>query len=230
MVAARADAVVAAAQAPGGGCHDDGCARVVLTGGGAGIAVLKAWASLDSAVDWSRVHVFFGDERAVDVNDPESNEGQARTALLHHRGVPEEHIHGWSMGELDLDHATSRYAELLERFAPRGFDLHLLGLGPEGHVNSIFPHSCGASPRAPRVIAVTDSPKPPARRGSLSLPGVRLSDRVWLLASGAQKAEAAAAVAEDRPISQWPAAGARGRIETVLVVDQAAGAQIDQPG
>ena len=99
----------------------DGYARIVLTGGGAGIGTLRdilalhqsALAQSDSfptpVVDWNRVHVFFGDERNVAVNDPESNEGQAREALLDHVGIPEDNIHGWRFGELSLEDGVTAY-------------------------------------------------------------------------------------------------------------------------
>ncbi|WP_304348363.1 6-phosphogluconolactonase [Corynebacterium frankenforstense] len=239
--AARFIEVVAAVQAPGGGRHGDGVARVVLTGGGAGTGMLAKLAEFDAAadaqtetfpalrVDWSRVEVFFGDERDVPVTDPESNEGQARAALLEAVGVPEANIHGWRLGAgragdngLELETAVERYATVLEEFAPRGFDLHLLGMGGEGHVNSVFPHTPGTRADAPEVLAVTDSPKPPARRGTITLNGVARAERVWLLVAGAGKAEAAAHVASGSSPADWPAAGARGAAETLLFLDDAA--------
>lgn len=236
QAARRADAVVADTQQSGRGRHGDGFARVVLTGGSAGIAVLEHWAELYvrqsddpstavGRVDWSRVHVFFGDERNVPVAHPESNEGQARQAFLTEVGVPENHIHGWNLGERPLAEAVADYADTLESVAPHGFDLHFLGVGPEGHVNSIFPHTAGIDTPT-SVLAVTDSPKSPAERATLTLTGTNTSERVWLFAAGAQKAEAAAAVARDVAAHDWPAAGARGKGETLLFVDDAAAASL----
>ncbi|MBI9000515.1 6-phosphogluconolactonase [Corynebacterium sp. CCM 9185] len=231
--ATRMTQTIAAVQA-GGGRHGDGVARVVLTGGGAGIGLLEKLAEFDATartmsddfpvvhIDWSRVHVFFGDERNVDVTHPESNEGQARAVLLDHVDIDEANIHGYGLGERTLHSAVDDVARDLRAFAPRGFDLHLLGMGEEGHINSIFPHTPAALEEENFVAAVTDSPKPPAERVTLTLPAVRSADRVWLLVAGAGKAEAARAVIDGAAAEDWPAAGARGRSETVLFLDDAA--------
>lgn len=218
-----------------GGRHGDGLVRVVLTGGGAGIGLLEELARLDAAagaqsetfptlrVDWSRVHIFFGDERNVPVSHPDSNEGQARAALLDHISIPAENIHGYGLGEKDLDEAAAEYEEKLRRLVPRGFDLHLLGMGGEGHINSIFPHTPEVREQEKLVMAVKNSPKPPAERVTLTMPAINSSGRVWLLVAGAEKATAAAAVMRRAEAVDWPAAGVRGTEETVLfLADDAA--------
>lgn len=229
------DAIVAA-QNPGGGVHGDGVARVVLTGGGAGIGLLRQLADLDYAaqrqgeqfpalsVDWSRVHVFFGDERNVPVDHPDSNEGQAREALLNHVGIPEANIHGYGLGALSMEEAARAYAETLSEHAPHGFDIHLLGMGGEGHINSLFPHSAATAEAERLVTVVNDSPKPPAERLTLTLPAIRRAKRVWLLVSGAEKAEAAKHVADGSPAVDWPASGAQGAEETLLFLAEDAAA------
>ncbi|MGP6173126.1 6-phosphogluconolactonase [Corynebacterium sp. A21] len=216
--------------------HGDGLVRVVLTGGGAGIGLLQELTRLDAAaeaqsetfptfrVDWSRVHVFFGDERNVPASHPDSNEGQARAALLDHVNIPAENIHSYGLGEKDLDDAALEYEQLLQRYAPNGFDLHLLGMGGEGHINSLFPHTDAVREQEKLVMAVKDSPKPPAERVTLTLPAINTSGRVWLLVAGAEKAEAAAAVLRSAESVDWPAAGVAGSVETVLfLTDDAAG-------
>lgn len=236
------DLVVSAQRGEGVGGADgpDGFARIVLTGGGAGIGVLRELAVLDhaaretrdsfpvDAIDWGRVHVFFGDERYVAADDPERNEGQSDAALLDHVGIPADHVHRYAVpvhgedpaGE-GLDRAAGIYARTLDEFAPAGFDLHLLGMGPEGHVNSLFPHTTELTTVA-TVVAVRNCPKPPPERVSLTLAAVRTARQVWLLVSGATKREAAGhAVSGDDP-AQWPAAGARGSRGTVVHVDAAA--------
>lgn len=204
------------------GLHRDGVARLVLTGGTAGIALLHRLAEDDLAerIDWSRVHVFFGDERNVAVTHPDSNEGQARQALLNHVGIPPGNIHGYGLDGGDMERAAAEYTEAINAFAPNGFDLHLLGMGGEGHINSLFPDTDAVREDAALVVTVTDSPKPPAERASLTLPAVRRAERVWLLVSGAEKAEAAAAVVAGEDPVDWPAAGARGAKETVLYVTE----------
>ncbi|KXU18150.1 6-phosphogluconolactonase [Corynebacterium sp. HMSC06D04] len=232
--------VVTSVQAPGGGLHNDGVARVVLTGGGAGIGTLRELARLDAAakqqsedypalaIDWTRVHVFFGDERNVPVSDPDSNEGQARAALLHAAGVPEEHIHGLDLGAIAMEHAAKAYAGEISEFAPNGFDLHLLGMGGEGHINSMFPHSEAVMEQEDLVVAVPDSPKPPAERVTLTLPAVNRSERVWFLVSGEEKAEAASHIVAGSPAIEWPAAGAHGTSETILFLSDDAATVIEE--
>lgn len=202
--------VIAAAQKRG-----DGFARVVFTGGGAGIGTLVELRKLP--VDWSRVHVFFGDERNVPVSHPDSNEGQARAALLDHVDIPEENIHGWGLGERSLELAAHDYENIVTTYAPDGFTLHLVGMGHEGHINSLFPYSPAVREQHRLAVAVTDSPKPPAERGTLTLPAVNSSEQVWLLVSGEEKTEAARRVIGGlSDPEEWPAVGARGRILTQM--------------
>ena len=207
---------------PAGGLHGDGVARLVLTGGTAGIALLRRLAEpeLSEQIDWSRVHVFFGDERNVAPTHPDSNEGQAREALLDRVGIPARHIHGYGLDGGPMDEAVARYAETLNAVAPRGFDLHLLGMGGEGHINSLFPHTDAVRERDLIVVAVSDSPKPPAERATLTLPAVARAECVWFLVSGQEKSEAAAALATGADPEEWPAAGAKGTAETVLYVTE----------
>ena len=206
-----------------GGKHGDGCAGVVLTGGGAGIGMLRLL--VDADINWELVHVFFGDERNVAVTHPDSNEGQAREALLDHVNIPEANIHGYGLGNgVVLADAVDAYRLVVQDFAPEGFDVHLLGMGGEGHVNSLFPHSAATREESALVMAVTDSPKPPAERATLTFPAIARADRVWLLVAGAEKAEAAAQVVAGADRDEWPAAGARGIVDTVLfLADDAAG-------
>lgn len=221
-----------------GGAHGpDGFARIVLTGGGAGIGVLNELAALDHAarvaaenfpvvaVDWNRVHVFFGDERYVPADHPERNEGQADAALLDHVGIPPEHVHRYPVPTAGedragggLDSAAAAYARTIREFAPVGFDLHLLGMGPEGHVNSLFPRTPELTAQAD-VVAVRDCPKAPPERISLTLRAVHTAREVWLLVCGSAKREAAGHAVSGKDPAQWPAAGARGSVRTVVHVD-----------
>lgn len=230
-----------------GGVSDDGYARVVLTGGGAGGAVLRELAALDhaarvsaesfpvTAVDWSKVHVFFGDERFVPVETTGStarNDVLADTELFGTVDIPEENIHRVGVPESAdatvtageaLDTAAQRYSETLATFAPDGFDLHLLGMGPEGHINSLFPHTDELTPVAgTTVVPVRNCPKPPAERVSLTLDAVGTAREVWFLVCGEGKREAAGHVVSGDDPAQWPAAGAAGSVRTVLHVDAAA--------
>ncbi|NLP39217.1 MAG: 6-phosphogluconolactonase [Corynebacterium pollutisoli] len=218
--------VVSSLQTTGGGRHGDGVARLVLTGGGAGIGLLERIRELedaDSRIDWSRVHVFFGDDRNVPVDHEDSNEGQARDALLNHVDIPEANIHGIGLDGGEMEEAARAYEQLIEELAPKGFDIHLLGMGHEGHINTLFPHTDAVRETQRLVIAVTDSPKPPAERVTLTLPAVRRAEQVWLLVSGKDKAQAAKAIVDRANPEDWPAAGAEGTADTVLyLTDDAA--------
>lgn len=223
------------------GVHGDGVARVVLTGGGAGIQTLRELAVLDhaattaaedfpiDAIDWSRVLIFFGDERFVPAGDSERNEKQARDALLDHIAIPAENIVSYLAPTAsapndgaELDEVARDYEEKLARLAPQGFDVHLLGMGPEGHINSLFPHTPELLEATGEVVAVRDCPKPPPERVSLTINAVNRASQVWLLVSGAEKAEAAQQVANGGNGAQWPGAIVAGVERTVLWVDEAA--------
>lgn len=208
----------------------DGVARVALTGGGAGIALLRALAADSGDVDWSRVLVFFGDERFVPADSPDRNAGQAREALLDHVPVDEANVFeiAASDGEFgdDPDAAAEAYARVLAEHAPDGLDLHLLGMGGEGHVNSLFPGTAEMAETERTVVAVRDCPKPPPTRVSLTMPAINGSERVWLLVAGSAKADAIAAIADASDPMEWPASGVRGRSETIIFADDAASSKL----
>lgn len=217
------------ATAIAGAIADRGRAWIVLTGGGTGIALLKRLGS--HPVDWSRVHLFWGDDRFVPHNDPERNELQAREALLDHVDIPAGNVHPMapSDGEFgeDIEAAAAGYAATLAELAENGsptpvFDVHLLGMGGEGHINSLFPDTDAVRETDRMVVAVTDSPKPPPQRITLTLPAVRRSREVWLVVSGEAKADAVAAGVEGVDPVEVPAAGAVGTERTVWLLDTAA--------
>ncbi|TXI43143.1 MAG: 6-phosphogluconolactonase [Mycobacterium sp.] len=210
-----------------------GRAMIVLTGGGTGIALLARLGS--HPVDWSRVHLFWGDERYVPHDDDERNDKQAREALLDHVPIPAGNIHPMpaSDGEFgaDLNAAAAAYQEVLAGSAEAGaptpeFDVHLLGMGGEGHINSLFPHTPAVRETHRMVVGVEDSPKPPPCRITLTLNAIRRSRQVWLVVSGAAKAEAVAAAVGGADPDDIPAAGAVGREATVWLIDSAAAAEL----
>ena len=211
-----------------------GVASVVLTGGGVGTAVLQRVAELAAApehavVDWTCVDVWWGDERFVPVDDPDRNELGARTALIAHVGLDPERVHPMPSSDAGFDEpeeAAAWYAEQLAEAAPEGsalprFDVLMLGMGPEGHVASIFPDSPAARDERP-VVAVRDCPKPPPTRISLGFSAITSAEEVWLLVAGAGKAEAVARALAGATAEELPAAGARGRRATRWLLDTAA--------
>ncbi len=210
-----------------------GRALIVLTGGGNGIGLLRHLR--DQPVDWSNVHLFWGDERYVPEDDDERNDKQAREALLDHIDIPSSQVHAMpaSDGEFgaDLAAAALAYEQLLAANAEAGqpvpnFDVHLLGMGPEGHINSLFPDTPAVRETTRMVLPVEDSPKPPPQRITLTLPAIQRSRAVWLLVSGAGKADAAAAAIGGATPASVPAAGAIGRETTLWLLDREAASKL----
>ena len=212
-----------------------GRALIALTGGRNGIALLRRLGEHAERIDWAKVQLYFGDERFVPADDAERNDKQAREALLDHIDIPPANVHAMpaSDGECgdDLDAAARAYADVLAADADAGrpvpdFDVHLLGMGPEGHINSLFPDTAAVRETTRSVVGVPDCPKPPPRRLTLTLPAVRCSRQVWLVVSGTAKADAvAAAIGGADPVS-LPAAGAVGRERTIWLLDVEAAAEI----
>jgi 6-phosphogluconolactonase len=212
-----------------------GRALIALTGGGNGIGLLKYLATQAERIDWSKVHLFWGDERYVPEDDDERNEKQAREALLDHIDIPSSHVHAMpaSDGEFggDIAAAALSYEQLLAANAEPGepvpnFDVHLLGMGPEGHINSLFPDTPAVHEMTRMVVSVEDSPKPPPQRITLTLPAVQRSREVWLMASGSGKADAAAAAIGGATPTSVPAAGAIGLEATRWFLDEEAAGKL----
>ena len=211
-----------------------GIAHVVLTGGGIGTQTLAAVPTAPGSddVDWGAVEVWWGDERFVASSDPERNDVGARDAFLDRLPFDPARVHPMPSTEQfgTADEAASAYAGLLAASAGAAgpvptFDVLMLGVGPEGHVASLFPGLPGVHDATP-VVAVFDSPKPPPTRISLTFPSIRTAREVWLIASGEAKAAAmAAAAAPGTSPFDVPAAGARGQERTVFWLDEAAASQ-----
>lgn len=215
-----------------------GWASVVLTGGRTGTAVLEHLNASPArqAVDWQRIDLYWGDERFLPYGDPERNDTQARAALLDHVPVPADRVHSVepSDGRFgdDPDAAAQAYAALLAAAADDGsvpaFDVFLLGVGEEGHTASIFPDSPAVHETEATVVAVRDCPKPPPTRVSLTLPAIGRANEVWLMTTGAAKAEPVAMALGGASAVEIPAGGARGRQRTLWLLDQAAAAKVPQ--
>jgi 6-phosphogluconolactonase len=220
-----------------------GTASVVLTGGGIGTAVLERVADLvrepaRERVDWTAVDVWWGDERWVPAADDDRNELGARRALLDPAGVPAERVHAMpasDAGFAEPEDAAAWYADQLAAAAPEGqplprIDVLLLGVGPEGHVASIFPGTPAVSDER-TVLAVRDCPKPPPTRVSLGFRAINAAEEVWLLVSGAAKATAVAqALSGEVTPDQLPAAGVHGRRATRWLLDAEAAGELDGQG
>ncbi|MFD7165562.1 6-phosphogluconolactonase [Streptomyces violascens] len=216
-----------------------GSASVVLTGGRNGNGLLAALASSPArdAIDWSRLDLWWGDERFVPEDDPERNYTQARAALLDAVPLDPKRVHampaaGGAYGQ-DADAAAAAYAaELADAAGPEDhgpvptFDVLMLGVGPDTHVASLFPELPAVRETERTVVGVHGAPKPPPTRISLTLPAIRAAREVWLLAAGEDKAHAAAIALSGAGEVQAPAAGAYGRARTLWLLDAAAASQL----
>ncbi|MBC7374897.1 MAG: 6-phosphogluconolactonase [Frankiales bacterium] len=214
-----------------------GRASMVLSGGSIGIAALQAVgrAPARHAVDWRRVDVWWGDERFVPADDNDRNERQARRALLDALDLDPAAVH--PMGAFggpdgaDADAAAARYADELAAAAPDDdvppFDVLLLGMGPEGHTASIFPESPAAHDGR-LACGVHGCPKPPPTRITLGFRAINAALEVWLVAAGADKAGAVAMALSGADPVQIPAAGVRGRVSTLWLLDETAAAQLPE--
>ncbi|MDO5495696.1 MAG: 6-phosphogluconolactonase [bacterium] len=195
--------------------------HVALTGGSMGIGMLEAIRDepLVAAVDWSQVHLWWGDERFAE--DAERNASQARDALLDALPIPAENIHEVARpGEVDT------VAVAAEVYADAVRDVHfaivILGMGPDGHLASLFPGRDEIEIGGVGAVAVTESPKPPPERVSLSREKLEDADEVWFVAAGADKAEAvAASLAGGEGPEVLPVARVRGA-STLWLLDAAA--------
>lgn len=155
---------------------------------------LLAEAPHAATLDWSRVEVFWGDERCVPPDHPDSNYRMARRALLDHVEIPDSQVHR-IQGELPPHEAAESYrAELEAVLGERGrFDLILLGLGSDGHTASLFPGTTAVQERRRDVVA-THVDRLGSWRVTLTVPVINDARHVIFLVSGAAKANALARV------------------------------------
>jgi 6-phosphogluconolactonase len=216
--------------------------HVSLTGGGAGIGVLEAVTAdpRTPAIDWSRVHFWWSDERYVPAADGERNDGQARAALLDHIPVPSENVHAVASTDsgLSVEEAAAAYGAELARFPSEdetgatvpwpSFDICLLGVGPDAHIASLFPDRPEIRVVDEAAVAVHDSPKPPPSRVTLTRPVINASQRVWMVLTGAEKASALGLALAGASYLSVPAAGAKGRRSTLFFVDVDAAAEVPE--
>ena len=224
--------------------NERGTATVVLTGGTLGIGALRAVAESPalSAVDWSTVDFWWGDERFLPAGHQDRNVVQARTALLDQIGVSAERVHefGASDSFSTEDEAAADYASRLQQAADKEatagthladprlpkFDILLLGVGPDAHIASLFPEMAGIRTKGQTVVGVRDAPKPPPERVSLTLEAINSAEEVWLGVAGQDKAGAVGLALAGAGAVQVPAAGARGRRKTLWLIDQEAASQL----
>jgi len=195
-----------------------GQASLCLAGGTTPRASYEALAR-SSDLAWSQVSIYFGDERCVPPEHPESNHRMARAALLDRVAVPASRVHRMRGEDADRDAAARDYESLL----PPHFDVLVLGIGEDGHTASLFPRSPALVEVNRRVLPVV-APKPPPERLTLT-PRALVSDGLTLvLAAGAGKAAAVARALEGAPdVDGCPAQLFR---DAVWIVDHDAASEL----
>ena len=209
----------------------------VLTGGTIADKVHRAVAAAPArdAVDWRRVDLWWGDERFVPADSDDRNEKKARQALLDLLPLDPARVHAMPAVEAaaaDPDAAAAAYAEELaaaSRPEDHGsvptFDVLMLGVGPDGHVASLFPERPALYDERP-VTAVRGSPKPPPTRITLTMPSLQRAREVWFVVSGEDKARAVRMALSGAGTIQVPAAGPKGLQRTLWLLAQPAASQL----
>ncbi len=176
-----------------GECH------IALAGGSTPRQLYRAIAEAGAQRDWSAVHFWFGDERAVPPDHPDSNYRMAKESLFARLPIPADNVHPMPVPDtilpVTLDATARRYEAELQAALPKSdagfprFDLVLLGMGEDGHTASLFPGTPALAERRRAVVAVR-GPKQPPWRLTLTLPVINAARHVWVLVTGAAKAPA----------------------------------------
>ena len=199
--------------------------QLSLAGGRIAMATYAEFVKLvpGSQLDPSRLELWWSDERFLPADDPERNAGPALAILA--RGFPIDPARTHPMpsadGIIDAGASAATYAKELGDTA---FDLCLLGMGPDGHVASIFPAHPSSEPTNQPVIGVSDAPKPPPERISMTVSRMNTSAEIWVVVNGAGKANALSrALAGD---DKLPAAHVKAQGRTLWLVDEAAAQQL----
>jgi len=186
---------------------------ILLTGGTLGIEFIAALG--ETAMDLTDIHFIFGDERYVPREHPDRNEHQA----LHAFPGLERHLIRYPDADFDLESARQGFSVELENLLgpinrpSRQVDLTILGMGPDGHIASLFP---GVEHETAWIVSEDNSPKPPSKRLSFSYQALNNSERVWFLVAGAGKADALRSVYA----GELPASKVQGLSETRWYLDK----------
>jgi len=201
--------------------------HIALTGGTVGILTLEVLgkAISEQNLDLSKVHFWWGDERFVESNSADRNFNQAKNAMPNMHGAESEKIHPFPSSDdgLELEAAQREfYAHMKTVFGESQpvMDLTILGMGPDGHVASLFP---GMNHDGDLVLSVANSPKPPPQRLSFSMNLINRSEKIIFVVAGIDKAEAVESVHKN-PDCDLPAAKIEAQGETLWIIDEAAGA------
>ena len=187
--------------------------HLVLTGGTLGVQISQALVgAFNSAPElYKGLHIWFSDERFVDLESPERNAAPLHGTLKNSNVIVHESLAPNSPAT--VEDAVRDYEQALDGIT---IDLNILGVGPDGHVASLFPGIADYEDRR-NIFAITDSPKPPAVRVSFTMSLINSAQEVWIVAAGESKADAVTKIIEgDLSI---PASYVRGNSHTRLIVD-----------
>ena len=189
--------------------------QIALTGGSIAERIHAALGETGPAsdVDWSRVVVWWGDERFVAPDSTDRNARGARRLFLDRVGVPAEQVHEVPGTDAagSVDEAASAYDRTIKEHGSGAFEVVMLGIGPDGHCASLFPGHPALDVDDRTAVGVTGSPKPPPERVSLTYGALNRSHAIWFVASGEEKADAVArALADDGDLHDTPARGITG--------------------
>ena len=196
---------------------------IALPGGSVATSCFPRFALAD--VDWGKTHFFWGDDRAVPASHPDSNYGVAKKLWLDVIEDRKPIVHRMEAEDPKLDQAARRYEHVLRENGP--IDLALLGMGPDGHVCSLFPGHALLEEAEKLVAPIFDSPKPPPRRITLTFPALFAAEQVIVVAIGEAKAELARQVQTDASSPLPVARALRGARSGMLVLDRAAASKIE---
>ncbi|MCJ1713915.1 6-phosphogluconolactonase [Curtobacterium sp. VKM Ac-2922] len=212
-------------------------ADIAISGGSVSTLVLAAIGQSQAreSVDWSKVHVWWVDERWAPEGDADRNVTGTQADFFDRVGIPSENIHPIAASDagLTIDQAAEQYERELQAAAPDSavapkFDITLLGVGPDGHTASLFPEFPQLTIKDRTVVPVDDSPKPPPQRLTLTYPAINASQRVWVILSGAEKASVLGLALAGASVDEVPVGGVQGRKRTVFFVDQEAARDVPE--
>lgn len=210
-----------------------GAFHLALSGGSTPRLLYARLASPSVAprIDWNKVHIYFGDERSVPPDHPDSNYRMAREAMLESLPIPPTQIHRLPGESADLERAAQGYAALLERQLPLlegmpAFDLILLGMGDDGHTASLFPGTTALAQQRRWVVPVFVD-KLGTWRLTFTYPLINNAANVLLLVAGASKAPRLREIlAAPAAAAAYPVQGVRPRGRLEWYLDQAAAADL----
>lgn len=196
-------------------------ATIALAGGTTPRAVYARLAG-NGAIPWDAVDLYFGDERCVPPDHPDSNYRMARETLIEAAGIPPEHVHRIEAERPDRAAAAIEYGRIL----PDRLDILILGIGEDGHIAALFPGSAALRERRARVIPVWGA-KPPHERLTITPIVIQSAEAVVVLAAGPHKARPVArALRGPADVSACPAQLAR---HGLWLLDREAAAGLGTP-